>query len=100
MLNIARRHLTSEQKRGLIRDQLKATPEQSNAKIAKALGVTDKTVAVQRRELEAGSEIPRLSQMIGADGKEYPRHVDTVRTRKPVSVFNPTKREERAMDFS
>ena len=38
--------------------------------------------------------------MIGADGKEYPRHVDTVRTRKPVSVFNPTKREERAMDFS
>ena len=71
-LNMARRQLTGEQKRELIRDQLRATPEQSNVQIAKALGVTDKTVATQRRELEATSEIPKLERTIGADGKERP----------------------------
>ena len=40
-------------------------------------------------ELEAAEEIPHLNTSKGADGKNYPR--------KPVSVFNPTKREERAM---
>lgn len=94
-LNMARRHLTTGQKQQLIREQLKDTPEQSDRQIAKALGVSDKTVGFQRKELEAGAEIPHLSQMIGSDGKEYPRQVD--RVRKPVSVFNPTKREERAL---
>ena len=94
-LNIARRHLTGEQKRGLIREQLKETPERSDRQIAKALGVDNHTVATQRKKLETGEEIPQVSQMIGVDGKEYPRQVEKVR--KPVSVFNPTKREERAM---
>ena len=92
-LNIARRHLTSEQKRGLIQAQLKETPEKSNVQIAKSLGVTDKTVAAQREKLEATSEIPKLDKTVGADGKERPRQV----TRKPVSVFNPTKKEEKAL---
>ena len=96
MLNIARRHLTSEQKRGLIRDQLKATPEQSDRQIAKSLGVDKNTVNTQRKDMESTGEIHQFETNIGADGKERPRKV----TRKPVSVFNPTKREERAMDFS
>lgn len=94
-LNMARRHLTTGQKQQLIREQLKDTPEQSDRQIAKALGVSHPTVSAQRKELEAGGKIYHLSQMIGSDGKEYPRQVD--RVRKPVSVFNPTKREERAM---
>jgi len=89
-LNIARRHLTQAQKRDLIQAQLKETPEKSDRQIAKDLGVSDKTVATQRRELEAGAEIPHVEKLTGADGKEYPR-------KKPVSVFNPTKREEKAM---
>ena len=88
-LNIARRHLTSEQKRGLIREQLKSTPEQSDRQIAKALGVSHPTVAVQRFDMEESGELEKFTSSIGADGKERPR--------KPVSVFNPTKREERAM---
>lgn len=92
-LNIARRHLTSGQKRELIREQLKATPEQSDRQIAQALGVSDKTVGSQRKELESTAEIPQFETNIGADGKERPRKAK----RKPVSVFNPTKREERAM---
>ena len=90
-LNMARRHLTQEQKRGLIRDQLKATPEQSDRQIAKALEIDHKTVTVQRKELEGRGEIPHVESSIDTLGREQPR------TRKPVSVFNPTKREEQAM---
>ena len=80
-LNIARRHLTSEQKRELIREQLKDTPEQSDRQIAKALGVSDKTVGSQRRELEGRAEIPHIETSIDTLGREQPR------IRKPVSVF-------------
>ena len=86
-LNMARRHLTSEQKRGLISDQLKATPEQSDRQIAQVLGVSHPTVASKRKELEESGELEKFTSSIGADGKERPRRV----TRKPVSVFNPTK---------
>ena len=88
-LNIARRHLTSEQKRELIRDQLKATPEQSDRQIAKSLGVSPTTTGTIRHEMENSGQLSKLDTSKGADGKSYPR--------KPVSVFNPTKREERAM---
>ena len=83
-LNMARR--TQEQKRGLIREQLRATPEQSDRQIAQALGVSDKTVGTQRKELEAGAEIPQLESRTGTDGKTYPR--------KPVSVFITNDSEE------
>ena len=56
-LNMARRQLTGDQKRELIRDQLKATPEQSDRQIAKALGVSHATVGSQRRELESIGQI-------------------------------------------
>ena len=93
-LNMARRHLTQEQKRGLIREQLKETPEKSDRQIAAGLGVSDKTVGTQRKEMESTAEIPQLKTNIGADGKERPRVVE----RKPVSVFNPSKREEKALN--
>ena len=57
--------------------------------IAKALGVHHTTVTTQRKELEATGGVAKLATSTGVDGKKYPR--------KPVSVFNPTKREERAM---
>ncbi|MDD3653103.1 MAG: ParB N-terminal domain-containing protein, partial [Desulfotomaculaceae bacterium] len=50
-LNLARRHLSREQKQDLIRAQLKATPGMSDRQIAAGLGVSDKTVGVQRKEL-------------------------------------------------
>ena len=136
-LNIARRHLTSEQKRGLIREQLKATPEQSDRQIAQALGVSHVTVGAQRRELESIGQIDQSSRQT-KDGRTYPAmrkppasqadtHIEDTNLsdaqqprvydsivaglteaitqtpsqeaepRKPVSVFNPTKREETAM---
>ncbi len=44
----------------------------SNVQIALHVGVSDKTVASVRRELEATSEIPRLENRQGADGKTRP----------------------------
>ena len=87
-LNMIRRHLTKGQRDELIKQQLKETPELSDRRIAESLGVDKNTIAVRRQELESTGEIHQLNKRIGADGKER---------RKPVSVFNPTPREERAL---
>lgn len=92
-LNMARRHLTREQRRDLINEQLKETPEKSDRQIAAGLGVHHTTVTTQRAKMEKTGELAKLASSIGADGKERPRVVE----RKPVSVFNPSKREERAL---
>jgi N6-adenosine-specific RNA methylase IME4 len=57
------------------------------------LGVDHKTVNAQRQNLEGTGEIPQLEISIGADGKGRPRQVQ----RKPISLFNPTPKEERAI---
>ena len=91
--NIARRHLTQEEKREAIRKRLAETPEKSDSSLAKQLGVSDKTVTNVRREMETGSEIPSLKTSKGTDGKTYPRQNE----RKPISILNPTPREEKAI---
>lgn len=68
-LNLARRHLTQEQRRALITGQLRDTPEKSNRQIAKGLGVDHKTVSAIRDGMETTGEIPQLGKTIGADGK-------------------------------
>ena len=92
-LNMARRQLSQEQRRNLILEQLRETPEKSDRQIAASLGVSDKTVGSQRKELESTAEIPQLKTNIGADGRERPRQV----THKTVTVFNPTPAEEKAI---
>jgi ParB/RepB/Spo0J family partition protein len=68
-LNIYRRQLDREARRRLIAARLKVDPEQSDVVIAGQVGVTDKTVAVVRENMEATSEIPRLTKRKGKDGK-------------------------------
>lgn len=75
-LNLNRRHLTQEQKRELIRQQLIETPAISDRQIARDLGVDNKTVGVQRKELESTEEIPQLTETMGADGKVRPRYIE------------------------
>jgi len=70
-INGARRHLNQEQKRELVRDQLAETPQMSNRYLASEIGVSDKTVASIRRDMESSAEIPQLSARVGADGKMY-----------------------------
>lgn len=88
-LNMARRQLNQEQRRLLIQEQLKETPERSDRQIARELGVSNPTVSKYRQEMENDGELLKFNSSIGADGKERPRQVE----RKPVEYayqFPPT----------
>ena len=72
-LNLARRQLNTLQKRAIIADQLRETPERSARWIGKMLGVSGNTVTSVRIELEAGAQVEQLDKVIGPDGKCYSR---------------------------
>lgn len=55
-LNIARRHLTIEQKRQIIRDLHEARPDLSDRALARMAGVSPHTVAAERRDSEGEAE--------------------------------------------
>lgn len=61
-LNCARRHLTSEQKRAIIAEELLRCPDDSDRAIARRVGCDHKTVGAVRRTT-AGGEIPHRTQM-------------------------------------
>ena len=58
-VNMARRHLTIDQKRDLTMKYLHRFPEKSNRSIAAVVGLDDKTVGVVRHEAETSAEIPQ-----------------------------------------
>lgn len=68
-LNIARRHLTRNQKRQLVADQLIETPNFSSRRIGKGLGIPHTTVVAVRKELERTGTIPILEKTEGLDGR-------------------------------
>jgi ParB-like chromosome segregation protein Spo0J len=68
-MNVLRRQLTREQTRGLIEDQLRDTPDWSDRRIGKELGVDHKTVGAARSGLAATGEFPQLEKTVGRDGK-------------------------------
>jgi site-specific DNA-methyltransferase (adenine-specific) len=88
-LNLARRHLTRQQRRQLVADQLREAPALSNRATGAALGCDHKTVASVRAGLESGGEIPHLEEATGADGKSYP-------ARRPVVFAKDDKETKRA----
>ena len=94
-LNMARRHLTREQRQELIRQQLIDTPEKSDRQIAHVFGVSPTTVGTARKGMEDSGELSKLDSSIGADGKERPRQVDRKPMLsglgKPITIFEPTK---------
>lgn len=71
-LNLARRQLNTEQKRELIADQLRETPNRSSRWVGKMLGVHHSTVATVRAEMESTGEIRQFPRTIGEDGKSRP----------------------------
>ena len=70
-MNLARRQLTTDQKRQVIADQLRETPKRTNRWVAKMLGVSHPTVASVRAELEAVGKVFQQGQRVGSDGKSY-----------------------------
>jgi len=71
-LNLARRQLTTEQKRKLIADQLEETPERSSRWVAKMLGVHHATVGSVRGDLERSGQIIHCPIREGSDGRHQP----------------------------
>jgi ParB-like nuclease domain len=68
--NVRRRHLTAEQKRGLIAKLLKAKPEASDREIAKQVKADHKTVGAVRSEKEGRGEIPHKAERAEAGGRK------------------------------
>lgn len=89
-LNLARRHLSQEQRRGLIADQLRDTPELSNRQIGRSLGVNHETVQAVRTELVSIGEIRQYPTVETSDGRQYPAQ------RRPSVIARTTKEAERA----
>jgi len=71
-VNLNRRHLTADQKRTLVAEELKQSPGFSDRLLAKLIGVDHKTVGSIRRQLQTRGEIPHVKELRGEDGKTYP----------------------------
>jgi len=61
---------SQEDKERVVRHALRLHPEKSDSSIADHCGVSDKTVAKYRAEMEATSEIPKSSHRVGKDGRK------------------------------
>lgn len=90
-LNLARRHLSTGQKRSVISAQLKETPRLSSRAIAAKLGVDHKTVSSARRRMAEGGEIPHLEDVVGRNGVSQ-KAVKPIRT-----MFLPEKANVREL---
>ena len=82
-----RRHLTSAQKRALIADQLKDTPEKNNSQIGQLLGVSHNTVKPIREDLVSRCQIDNQETYEDSRGHQQP-------ARKP-RVYAVTEAEGR-----
>ena len=71
-LNVLRGHLTRDQVRQLIADQLRDTPDWADRRIGRELGVDHKTVGAVRADLALTGEIPQLEKTVGDDDKARP----------------------------
>ena len=70
------RTLTRAERRRAIARMVRLHPEQSDAWIARDMGVSSNTVRLVREELEATSQIAGFDRLVGADGKERPREIE------------------------
>lgn len=90
-LNMQRRHLNKAQKQDMIARKLKESPDWSDNRVAKLLGVSWLTVNTVRLELEETSQIERLERLVGSDGKS--RHRADQRTKEEREEFRKDWRE-------
>jgi site-specific DNA-methyltransferase (adenine-specific) len=89
-LNCQRRHLSQEQRRALIADQVRDMPTWSDRRIADTLGVSHVTVAGIRADLESTGQIDQLTEREGGDGKVRP-------ARRPLVIAKDTRDRARAL---
>jgi N6-adenosine-specific RNA methylase IME4 len=89
-LNLDRRHLSRDQIRLLIAEDLRERPAASDRTVAEDLRVDHKTVGAVRDRLEASGEIPQTATREGRDG----------RARRVVQFVPSTPEEERGVTLS
>lgn len=70
--NLRRRHLTTGQKRDLLAELLKASPEKSDRAVAKMIGVSPTTAGDVRHELERAGDVSKLDTRIDSKGRKQP----------------------------
>jgi ParB-like chromosome segregation protein Spo0J len=68
-MNIKRRHLTAEQRRGLIKKLLKVNPEKPDLQIAKTVNASPTTVGKVRTEMEAKGDVSKLETRTDTKGR-------------------------------
>lgn len=70
-LNVHRRHLSAAQRRAVIEEQLRETPDRSDRALAHALAVSPTTVGMVRRRLGGGATVQngQSERRLGRDGK-------------------------------
>lgn len=71
-LNLARRQLSTAQKRELIAAQIQETPEVSNRQIAASLGVSHPFVGDVRRDMEEQGDVETVSTSTDTLGRRQP----------------------------
>jgi site-specific DNA-methyltransferase (adenine-specific) len=71
-LNVARRHLSADDRRSLIAGAIRDDPAMSDRRLAVLLGVSPTTVGAVRGELESAGEVSRLDTRTDARGVERP----------------------------
>jgi protein gp37 len=70
--NIHRRHLTAEQKRELIAQLIKATPEKSDRQIAETVKASPTTVGTVRAKMESKGDVSKLDTRTDSTGRKQP----------------------------
>src|SRR5207244_695450 len=70
-LDFCRKDIDRKVRKCLARRLLKQSPTASDRQVGRMTGLDHKTVTKERRELESGGEIPRLTIRDGKDGKRY-----------------------------
>lgn len=94
-LNIHRRHLTSEQKRHVIAEELKDNPDRTDREVARDLGVSHNTVKAVRQTQEAVGQLDQQERRTGKDGKSYKAAKPAT---KPHIVVHTPRDEKRATE--
>lgn len=82
VVNLARRHLTTGAKRGIVKSELLRDAGRSNLQIATMVGVSHPTVASVRAELEQDGSVEKTSTRVDAIGRVQPA-TKPPRERKP-----------------
>jgi len=70
--NIHRPHLTTEQRRDLIAELIKADPSKSNRQIATTAKASPTTVGTVRAKMEAAGDVSKLDTSIDTKGRKQP----------------------------